>query len=228
MTVADTSYEKDYYADKHRPPEHLVRTIIDILKSHGASRLLEVGCGTGHLLRLLRSEGFSCFGCDISFYAAREAGQINANASSLPLRDGSMDAVLAISVIEHLDSRGGRLLIEEAMRIIRKNGVIFLVTPNVKSLKGIFCGGKKMHTGDLTHVTFYSPFSLSAQLTQAKFGNIRHRFSAPKDCSLEGWPFPKTIASLRSPIVRNLVNWLLISSPISFLRDSFWISAEKP
>lgn len=228
MTSADTYYAKDYYAGKCRPPDYLIRTIVDILKSHGVNRLLEVGCGTGYLLRLLRSEGFSCFGCDISFYAARESGQINANAASLPLRDESMDAVLIISVIEHLDSRGGQLLIEEAMRIIRKKGVIFLVTPNVKSLKGIFCGGKKMHTGDPTHITFYSPFSLSAQLTQAKFGNIRHRFPAPKDCSLEGWSLPKTITSSRSPVVRNLVNWLFISSPLSLLRDSFWILAEKP
>lgn len=222
-----THYDSKYYTGKERIPEYLSRTILEFLKEHRASTILEVGCGTGHLLGYLSAAGFSCYGCDISFFAAQACRQINASASEIPFRDGSMDAVLSISVIEHLDPETARKFLKEAGRVLKTNGVLFLVTPNKSSVRSLIFGAHRIHNGDPTHVFFYSPASLANVLREEGFGNIRSRFPHPKNCSLREWALPETLRSSESKFVKDAVNWAMISSPLGLFRDSFWIAAQK-
>lgn len=74
------------------------------------------------------------------------------------------------------------VFLEEAKRVIKKKGIIFLVTPNRRSLKSIIFGAKKMHLADPSHMYFYSPYSLSLELKKIKFDNTRWLFPFPKDC----------------------------------------------
>lgn len=222
-----THYDSKYYTGKERIPAYLSRTISGLLKKHCASTILEVGCGTGHLLGYLSAAGFSCYGCDISFFAARACRQINASASEIPFRNGSMDAVLSISVIEHLDLGTARKFLKEARRVLKTNGVLFLVTPNKTSVRSLIFGANRIHSGDPTHVFFYSPASLARVLREEGFGNIHSRFPYPKDCSLQEWALPKALRSSESKIVKDIINWMMISSPLGLFRDSFWIAAQK-
>lgn len=221
-------YTAEYYENKQSLPLSLVNTLDLFFRKHNVSCVIEIGCGSGFLLRALKTKGYAAYGCDISFYAARQAEQINAGAVQLPFKDGSADAVIAISMIEHLTLEDTRSFLKEARRIITNKGIIFLVTPNKASLKSFIFGYEKMHTADPSHIYFYSPNSLSRELKKAKFTNIRCLFPSPKNCSLTGWSIPKIIQNTNVSCVKNMVNWLLISSFLGLIRDSFWICGQKP
>ena len=65
----------------------------------GNSRILEIGCGRGHLQDL---PGY--FGLDISLEAAKffQKPFICGSAEALPFPDGIFDAVMSFTVLEHL------------------------------------------------------------------------------------------------------------------------------
>lgn len=220
-------YYKDYYKDKYYLPEHLTQTINQILQEHKLRSVLEVGCGPGCLLHFLRSKGYDACGCDISFYAAKESNQVNADAIHLPFKDEGVDSLIAISLIEHLSFADGQSFLQEAKRVIKKNGIIFLVTPNKWSLKSIVFGEKRVHMADPSHIYIYSPYSLSSELKKVEFNNINWTFPFPRDCSLKGWSMPGIIQKNNAPFIRNFINWILISSPAALIRDTFWIFGQK-
>lgn len=220
-------YARYYYKNKCTLPAYLAETIDILLKGLKVSSVLEIGCGEGLLLNFLNSRGYHAYGCDISFYAAKVSGQINADAVHLPIKDKAIDSVIAISLIEHLNLDEGRLFLMEAKRIIKKEGIIFLVTPNKSSLKSLLFGGKWMYDADPSHKYFYTPYSLSSELKKVNFYNIRLQFAFPRNTSLYGWSIPITIQKTKIPWVRDLINWSLVSSPLSLMRNSFWICAQK-
>ena len=76
-------------------------------------RILEIGCGTWLTLSGLREQGFAV-GLDISEDALRlcrkeAACVLLADGAALPLAAGSVDAVLALDVVEHFEDDEGVL-----------------------------------------------------------------------------------------------------------------------
>lgn len=71
-------------------------------------RMLDLGCGTGGVLRDWMDEGH-CFGIDRSQLALEICARngldslVRGDLNALPFRPGSFDAVLLMDVIEHLD-----------------------------------------------------------------------------------------------------------------------------
>ncbi len=222
-----THYDNKYYQDKEKVADHLVLTIADVLRKSGAKKVLEVGCGTGFVTNFLNHNGFDCFGCDISFFAASKSRQVNASALQLPFKTGSVDALISISMVEHLKYEETKEFLQEARRVLKNNGIIFLVTPNSKSVRSLIYGAKQVHSADPTHIFFYSPFSLGKVLGSSGFTNIRCLFDFPKKCKLGGWPLPASLRQTNSSLIMNMFNWLFVSSPLALFRDSFWISATK-
>jgi len=100
-------------------------------------RLLDVGCGTGEILRIVQAEGLSCAGIDISKEAVQLAQQkVNAatcevtigDGEHLPFADASFDYVTAIGSLEHFcDIEKG---IREIARVCRNDGKVCIVVPN--------------------------------------------------------------------------------------------------
>jgi SAM-dependent methyltransferase len=87
--------------------------------------ILEVGCGSGLNLSLLRDAGFtSVVGVDASpgmlrarSGPARQVPVLRALGGRLPLRDRSIGTVLTLTVLQHNTPRGARELIAEAARV---------------------------------------------------------------------------------------------------------------
>lgn len=97
-----------------------------IAKKFSRGRILEVGCGTGHVQNVLKN----VVGMDITLSMLRKNKNdvVCADAHSIPFKDGTFDAVYSIDVIEHVQNP--LKMIEECKRILKKNGTLILITPN--------------------------------------------------------------------------------------------------
>ncbi|MEN6410309.1 MAG: DVU_1556 family methyltransferase [Anaerolineaceae bacterium] len=102
------------------------------------ARMLDVGCGAGTTVQHLRDQGFSAYGADRSS-ALLQAGRqciatlpvIRADAASLPLPAGEMDAVLAecsLSAFAQADTA-----LKEFHRLLRSDGVLILTDLYVRN-----------------------------------------------------------------------------------------------
>jgi SAM-dependent methyltransferase len=106
----------------------------------GSRRILEIGCGNGRFLSLLREHGcadWELTGIDFSESAVRQcqARGLRATATrveDLSSEDGSYDAVLMMQLIEHLEDP--RRSCDRVRALLRPGGVFILETPNVGGL----------------------------------------------------------------------------------------------
>lgn len=101
---------------------HVEREQLDFFLSHGVKRVLDVGCGRGGELRVLRGSGFDAVGVDKSG-EFRGEGVVVAPAERLPFPDESFDAVFSFGTLMLTDvSRS----VPEIVRVLRPGGVAFL------------------------------------------------------------------------------------------------------
>jgi 2-polyprenyl-3-methyl-5-hydroxy-6-metoxy-1,4-benzoquinol methylase len=121
------------FPEGHRFRRKLVRAINEIKRFVPDGRLLDVGCSNGEFCVLARRSGFSPVGVELN----RDTAAI-AKMNGIEVRIGTLekakfakagfDAAYLGDVIEHVPDPGG--FMEELARIVRKDGVIFIKTPN--------------------------------------------------------------------------------------------------
>jgi 2-polyprenyl-3-methyl-5-hydroxy-6-metoxy-1,4-benzoquinol methylase len=111
-----------------------VRRIRKLVPDH--SRLLEVGCGLGFLLRRLEKH-YEITGYDYSLKAMSEiknnikASLIVGNAQKLTFDKESFEAIVCFDVVEHLEQP--ELFFAEAERTLKSRGYLFFSTCNPDS-----------------------------------------------------------------------------------------------
>ena len=104
--------------------------------SEPSSIILDVGCGSGTVLRMLKSKGIDgLIGTDLENVFQREKGLsfIVAEVTHLPLRRGSIDIALAKRFVSVSDLKEG---LRELAQTIKKDGRILVDVPNMRRLKG--------------------------------------------------------------------------------------------
>lgn len=104
--------------------------------------IVDIGGGAGaplkHFLRYLRKQGYriaSTYSFDIAYSNAYSEDGIyfypaDINKDKLPLKENSVDIVIATEIIEHLLIPEN--LLSEANRILKNDGLLLLSTPNLR------------------------------------------------------------------------------------------------
>jgi SAM-dependent methyltransferase len=105
------------------------------------SRLLDVGCGTGHHLARYRRLGFAVVGVDGSAEMLALARVANpgvplqrADLQKLPFPDAAFDVVLSIEVLRYLPDPAPAL--REMARVLRPGGVLVATAAPLLNLNG--------------------------------------------------------------------------------------------
>lgn len=109
-----------------------------------SKKILDVGCGSGIYSTLLANLGHDVTGVDYSEEMIKRAVEKSrgrviryevANVYSLPFQDCSFDVVVSIGLFQHLTQ--AEKAITEITRVLKKDGVLLLMTLNALSIKHV-------------------------------------------------------------------------------------------
>ncbi len=149
---------------------HRLERYLPLLKEHAP--VLDLGCGRGELLLLLREAGIEAAGVEADpalAAAARRRGlgvrQADVLSALRGEEDGSRGAVTAIHILEHLDPATLLELLAEVRRILRPDGVLIVECPNPHSLRV----GAALFWLDPTHLRPLLPETLALFLRASGF-----------------------------------------------------------
>jgi len=113
----------------------------NILRSGKELVVLDIGCGRGEFLELLRDRGHEAAGVDANPVMVDRCHALGLNVERADaiehlrtLRAGQYTVVTAFHVVEHLPHSRLCALIDEALRILRPGGLLILETPNPQNL----------------------------------------------------------------------------------------------
>lgn len=131
--AADYDFHRFGSGTRRRRDARKWRAIRAALEETGGVRsVLDLPCGTGRFSGRLASEGHDVLACDIAMEMmqvarakhAEKAGEavrfVQADAEKLPLRDGSVDCVMAIRFLFHVDPKTRIRILGEMARVTRR------------------------------------------------------------------------------------------------------------
>ena len=110
-------------------PSHLDK-IDRLLDLEPGDRVLEVGCGAGHLVKRLAERGIDIVGIDVNPNAAEIAGTdrvIEMAADSLDFPDDEFDAIVSVHAIEHIPELEAAAA--EMARVLKPGGSALYIYP---------------------------------------------------------------------------------------------------
>jgi SAM-dependent methyltransferase len=169
-----------HYYSKSEPPPPIARYaewLGDIESVTGRGRLLEVGAGSGALVRTAIARGWSVDATEVSasgLARLRESGARvhEGDLTSAAHPPGAFDAIVSLEVLEHVPQPA--VLLEEMARVLRAGGVLLLTTPNLTGLTGLYFK-ERWRVVHPEHLGYFTPATLRRALSRAGFGKVRVR-----------------------------------------------------
>ena len=137
------------FENRFRGPRELIKTrqrvylpfIEPLLFFYEEAQAIDLGCGRGEWLEILKETGFHGHGVDLDdgmLAACRQAGLDVVTQDALSalkaLPDESQVIVSGFHIAEHIDFSDLRLLIQEALRVLKPAGLLILETPNPENI----------------------------------------------------------------------------------------------
>lgn len=136
---SDTSaYASRLYALVNRWDSRHLDTVERILNPQEEERLLEIGCGRGHLTKRLRQLGTDAVGVDANPNAAEMAvteGVVAMDATDLEFDDDYFDHLVSVHAIEHIDAID--VALSEMSRVLKPGGKALHIYP-AEPVQGIW------------------------------------------------------------------------------------------
>jgi len=119
-----SAYDRRY---QHNDFSGIGRAVTSFVDTKRGARVVEVGCGTGRWLRLLRGRGTRVVGMDASFgmLSHAPAPVLQAVAEQLPWPRRSIDRVFCVNAFHHFTDAVSFL--GEARRVLRRGGRLMTI-----------------------------------------------------------------------------------------------------
>lgn len=148
----------------------------------GRENVLDVGCGRGEFLELLRENGISARGVELGTdqyllcrEKALEVEQQDLFAYLEALPDESLGGIFSAQVIEHLSASDQLYFVSLAYQKTRPGAPVVLETINAQCVFAVM----RNFLLDPTHVRPVHPETLKFAMESVRFRNVELRFSSP-------------------------------------------------
>jgi ubiquinone/menaquinone biosynthesis C-methylase UbiE len=140
--------------------------------------VLDAACGTGYGTELISKNSKKVIGIDISektieenikkFGVSENKNFIEMNAAHLKFNTSSFDTIVSFETIEHLKIKDITLMISEFHRVLKKNGILIISTPDVRNYSlGNFISSNNFHQTEFTQEEFLFLFKDSFKLVES-------------------------------------------------------------
>jgi SAM-dependent methyltransferase len=202
-------------------------------------KILDIGCGAGTFLRLMRDRGWSVHGVEINADAVRRAHSqgLSAFCGTLPearFAAESFDYIRASHSFEHMSRPHDTL--DEIYRLLKPGGKLLIAVPNYDSLPARVFGQSWYHLCPPVHAFHYSAVTLARILTMHGFKVTRVLFNshyAGVLGSLQIWLNRETSgksfegAAFNSRLLRVLSGWIEKILDVARAGDMIEVTAVK-
>src|SRR3989344_7208057 len=117
-----------------------ITTIRSYIKNNEKIKILDVGCGTGYNIKIMRKFG-EVYGIDyskeaIKFCKLNKVKNVKiASAEKIPFKDNTFDLVTSFEVLYHKGIKDDNKALQEIKRVCKKNGIIVIRLPAFNILK---------------------------------------------------------------------------------------------
>lgn len=133
-----TVYDSQRYALVNRwDPQHL-KTLDRLFPLSAGERVIEVGCGSGHLTKRLAERGVDIVGIDPNPNAGVVGGTdriLCMSAEALDFPDGEFDALVSVHAIEHIPPLEAAMA--EMARVLKPGGRALFIYP-AEPIQGVY------------------------------------------------------------------------------------------
>jgi len=178
------SFDYTLFENVHRGSREEIRRRLQVYANwfKGAQNVLDVGCGRGELLEILRENAVSAYGIDINdemVAECRERGLSVHAADAIghlkSLKDSSLGGLAAVQVIEHLPVDVMTEFFRLAFDKLAPGAVIAAETINPTCLT-TFCGAFYL---DMSHTKPVHPLAVQFLLERTGFKDVRVEYLNP-------------------------------------------------
>jgi SAM-dependent methyltransferase len=168
---------------------HLARKLLRRLSKNPV--VLDIGCGDGSFLRLLKDAGAGqCHGIEPPGHAADRAAAISeltlhrCTLATAALTPASFDLVSARHVYEHLPEPWVSL--DQMAALVRPGGLLFLSYPNIRSWQAQWFRGAWFHLDAPRHLHLANPAVVINHLGEMSFSLVKTAYWSFEQ-NLYGW-----------------------------------------
>ena len=205
--MLDDEYEKMFQLEERHwwfaAKRNYVRTVLDLFLSKNNLRVLDLGCGTGSMVELLKGYG-RVFGMDSHRSACNYSSQrtkaplVQGDANRLPFKMGSFDLVSAFDLLYHQGIQDDEAVIQEVYRLLSSRG-FFLITDSA------FAFLKSRHDLAVMARHRYTLSELSAKMKKAGFEIVKksYLFFVTFPAVMLSRLWSKILLTVGSPVIRS-------------------------
>lgn len=159
-------YYKGYGRNDYLSPITIKRyhEILDQFESvRKTNRLLDVGCGIGYFLDVAKERGWEVYGTEFTDKAIEICESKGIKMHKGPLNPSnynleSFDVITSFEVIEHINTPN--LEVSNISKLLRKEGLFYITTPNFNSTLRYYLGPKYNVIGWPEHLSYYTPSTI--------------------------------------------------------------------
>lgn len=162
---------------KERVKEYLPVVEKALVKTHNA-RVLDVGCGRGEWLEVLKENNINALGLDLNRIMVAqcqdrgfEVMESDVITYLRGLAENSLGVITGFHIIEHLPLKTFIALLDESFRVLKPGGLILFETPNPEN---VLVGAHYFYT-DPTHLNPLVPSSIQFIVEQRGFSRVEIR-----------------------------------------------------